>query len=508
VIALLEPQAVERLRDIIAERTGLQFADDRLEPLAEIFRTRMAALGGPTPEAYARRLASADRQEIRVVARSITVAETYFFRYWDHFRAFSEVVIPERLAIRPSLRVLSAGCASGEEPYSLAVMIREHVPHLDSIELSLSGIDINSDALERAVRARYSAWSLRETSVNLRERYFDESGREFRLADSVRSMVAFEERNVAEDSEAFWRRDRFDVIFFRNVMIYFSAEAMAAAVARMTRSLAPGGFLFLGHAETLRGISHDYHLRHTHQTFYYQRRDGSPSRVVEVGLHKAERGEGDSVAKALELTDTSWVSTIERATEQIKRLSGRSPDSPEPVAPPVEVPPSIGPDLTAALELLRQERFVEALDLLPRPPDGADPDLDTELLRAVLLVNRGLLADAEAVCRTILKDGDLNAGAHYLTALCREHAGDRDGAVEHDRTAAYLDPSFAMPHLHLGLLLRRIGEPKRAGEELDRALTLLAYEDPSRILLFGGGFRREALVDICRSAIGSGPRTS
>jgi chemotaxis protein methyltransferase CheR len=116
-------------------------------------------------------------------------------------------------------------------------------------------------------------------------------------------------------------------------------------------------------------------------------------------------------------------------------------------------------------------------------------------------MNRGLLADAEGMCGHILSSDELNAGAHYLMALCREHAGDRAAAVEHDRAAAYLDAGFAMPHLHLGLLVRRTGDVERARSELGRALVLLTNEEPSRILLFGGGFSREALVALCRSEL-------
>jgi chemotaxis protein methyltransferase CheR len=141
------------------------------------------------------------------------------------------------------------------------------------------------------------------------------------------------------------------------------------------------------------------------------------------------------------------------------------------------------------------------MDMLPTLPDDSHVDLDAHLLRAVLLMNRGLLSDAERICDQILSADDLNAGAHYLMALCREHAGDRTAATEHDKTAAYVDPSFAMPHLHMGLMGRRGGDIDLARSELGRALFLLAKEDTARILLFGGGFSRDALVDLCRSEL-------
>jgi chemotaxis protein methyltransferase CheR len=134
-------------------------------------------------------------------------------------------------------------------------------------------------------------------------------------------------------------------------------------------------------------------------------------------------------------------------------------------------------------------------------PPAAARDPDVLLLSATLLVHNGQPGIAEETCRRLLAIDDLNAGAHYLYALCREASGDRTGAVEHDRLAIYLDPGFAMPRLHLGLLAKRAGDRDAARRELFQALALLRREDPSRILLFGGGFGRDALLALCGSAL-------
>src|SRR5262249_27277599 len=107
------------------------------------------------------------------------------------------------------------------------------------------------------------------------------------------------------------------------------------------------------------------------------------------------------------------------------------------------------------------------------------------------------LSEAENICEQILHFDELSAGVHYLMALCREHAGDSSGAANHDRAAAYLDSTFAMPRLHLGLMAKRSADLETARRELSRALPLLDREDASRVLLFGGGFARQALVEFC-----------
>jgi chemotaxis protein methyltransferase CheR len=134
-------------------------------------------------------------------------------------------------------------------------------------------------------------------------------------------------------------------------------------------------------------------------------------------------------------------------------------------------------------------------------PSQLARDPDVLLLRAVLLTHGGQLEIAVEACKEVLAIDDLSAGAHYLLALCREGAGDRQGAVDHDQVATYLDPAFAMPRLHLGLLAQRAGDREAARRELGHALTLLQREDASRLLLFGGGFGREALLALCRSEL-------
>jgi chemotaxis protein methyltransferase CheR len=154
-------------------------------------------------------------------------------------------------------------------------------------------------------------------------------------------------------------------------------------------------------------------------------------------------------------------------------------------------------DLGLALEHLTHERFAQAQRLISDLPSGAREDTDVLLLEAVLLVQGGDLARAEGVCRRLLDRDDMNAGAHYVLGLCREGAGDRAGAVEEHEAAAFLDPGFAMPRLQLGLLARRSGDRELSRRELVKAQALLLREDSARLLLFGGGFNREALIALC-----------
>jgi chemotaxis protein methyltransferase CheR len=244
--------------------------------------------------------------------------------------------------------------------------------------------------------------------------------------------------------------------------MYFTPETARGLVHRISQALIPQGYLFLGHAETLRGITPEFHLCHTHETFYYQQRDAHETEVAQVkppvALHRPVNQASAAAAPC------AW-------------------------------------DLSLVLEAVRQERFADALELIGSLPADSHVDPDALLLRAVLLTNHGRIKESEEVCRRLLALDELNAGAHYLLALCSEHDGDANVAIERGMTAIYLDPGFAMPHLHLGILAKRSGDTVSAQRELSKALVLLASEDASRILLFGGGFSRDALLQLCRTQL-------
>jgi chemotaxis protein methyltransferase CheR len=390
----------------------------------------------------------------------------------------------------------------------LAVLVREALSDLGNWDVKIIGLDVNPAVLAKAAQARYSAWSLRATSEDAKRRYFRADGPDFVLAPAIQKMVTFEERNLVDEDPLFWQSLACDVVFCRNVLMYFTPDKARDVVRRIGGALLPGGFFFLGHAETLRGLTQEFHLCHTHDTFYYRRRDASEAVVATatwVGLSR-EQAE-DSLPAVVEST-ASWVDVIQRASERIATLAdGRSgsPSQDAPLTTPAgQAAATAAPrawDLGLVLEALRQERFSDALELIRSLPPDSHEDPDALLLRAVLLTNNGRLDESEEVCSRLLAVDELNAGAHYLMALCREHAGDSTGAIEHGQTAIYLDAGFAMPHLHLGIMAKRSGDAATAQRELGQALILLGREDASRLLLFGGGFSRDTLLQLCRTEL-------
>jgi chemotaxis protein methyltransferase CheR len=490
---------LDELQSGIAQRLGLHFADDKRAQLAAAAAERMRALGLRGTADYLA-LLGPQADEPSELAALLIVPETYFLRNVEQFNAFA-AIIRARVARGAPVRVLSAGCSTGEEAYSLSIVAHETLGVHGARAVEILGLDIHSAALERARAARYGQWSLRQTPELIRERYFTVEGDRHVVCPAVRERVRFERANLVQDCRKLLEPESFDVVFCRNVLMYFTPEAASQVVETLRQVLRPGGFLFLGHAENLRGLSQGFQLHHAHATFYYER-----------GERSAEDAFGRWTApspslRSLELPPPSslqpgwdgarWTAEVSRASARIAELTSKpaaSPASPLPASGPQ-------PSLQPALELLRNERFADALALLTVRAASAPPDNDALLLEALLRTNHGDPTGAERVCAELLARDELNAGAHYVMALCREQAGDYSAALEHDRTAVYLEPDFAMPHLHLGLMLRRLGQHAAAGREMSVALGLIDREQSSRIVLFGGGFGRDGLRQLCRAEL-------
>jgi chemotaxis protein methyltransferase CheR len=499
------PEDIERFRMLIEDRLGLSCAEWQAERLPSLLRERMNKSSFSDAGGYFDWLSrpGVAEDELGVLAEHLTVGETYFFREGRQIDALLGLALPEllrRATPGEPLRILSAGCSSGEEAYTLAIALRQFLGETARYRVAITGIDMNPAAIRKARQAVYSAWSLRSTPERVRDEWFIEAGQSYRLREEIRSMVSFEERNLLTEDALFWKPRAFDVIFCRNVSIYFSPQATKAVVGRLERSLAPGGFLFLGHSESLRGISEEFELLNTHETFYYRRRG-----AVRPAAASAGSGDDDVLGQLSDASEReSWAEIIHRSAERINAFTKPVPQRPLASSAAASPTPPRTPALATALELFKAERFEEAMALLTAMREAAPTDPDVELLTAVIYSNQGQFDEAERICLRLIRggvQGDRVAAAHYLLGLCYENAGNRARAMDHHRSAIQQDPYFAMPHLHLGLLARRAGDNDGARAEMRLAADLVGCERPDRILLFGGGFHRNALLELCRAEL-------
>ncbi len=250
----LEDAEWKLLNDLIEARFGLAFHGVRREILQSRLQVRLQALRLASFLDYYHYLSAhpGRHEEYTQLALRLTNNETYFFREPHHFQLIASEVVPglgAALASRP-LRVLSAGCSSGEEPYSLAITLLEAGLELRGVRWEIEGCDVNPARIAQARQAVYEGGALRACDPAARQRYFSEVEGRFRLKDRYRRGVRFFEANLV--GQAPWLGEgTYDAILCRNMLIYMSDAAFRLLIERFARWLAPGGYLMLGHSESL-----------------------------------------------------------------------------------------------------------------------------------------------------------------------------------------------------------------------------------------------------------------
>jgi chemotaxis protein methyltransferase CheR len=392
------------------------------------------------------------------------------------------------------VRILSVGCSSGEELYSLAILLRER-GLLGPERVVLRGMDLNPGAIRAARRARYDAWALRGLCPARRDRWFERHGDEYRLVEEIRAAASFEERNLFAPDLARWLPGSVDVLLCRNVMIYFSERAMRRAIACFTEALVPGGFLFLGASETLRGVSDAYEVAFAKDACYYRRRREPVSRPARLTPRTEEALQPPFVPARV---GGEAAHPGRAPLERVGRGSDGAGEALWSARPEAGAERAL---LGPLLDLFEAERFDAALAHIAALPAREATRPGVQLARAAALTTCGRLGEAEHVCAELLMKEGYAAKVHFLLGLCHEAGGDPGAALRHYREATLRDPGFAMGHLHLGLLAGRRGDTVTERMALRVAASQLPYERRDRLLLFGGGFGRGALIEMARARL-------
>ncbi len=262
------------LRDQIYKRTGMWFADNSKYLLQKRLSPRARELNFDSFQKYFYFLQYDPRAETEFdqIYDLVTTNETYFFREPAQLAAFVEEIIPDVLSQKPvkKVRIWSAGCSSGEDPYSLAMLLQE-AGWFDKAAFEIFASDINQQVLQKARRGQYRDSAFRSTEASLREKYFvREADGSWKVKDEVRNRVSFGRLNLYDEARVSLL-GHLDIIFCRNVIIYFDDASKRVVVTNFYNRLIDGGYLLLGHSESLISLSTQFKLRHLKNDMVYQK---------------------------------------------------------------------------------------------------------------------------------------------------------------------------------------------------------------------------------------------
>jgi len=266
-MAEISVEQFQRLSQQIYQKLGLYFDERKIYFLKKRVEKRMEVLGMDDPRDYVFMVTYGDKDglEMQALANLVTTNETYMFREYDQLQAFANHCLPEVLSAKQArgdrtLRIWSAGCSSGEEPYTLAMIVQEVFPQAQSWDCEIVATDIDENMLRHVAGARYGKRSVSDVPVEYREKYLIEDGDEWVVRGRTAALVRARHLNLS-DRMAMRSMRGFDFVFCRNVLIYFDDLSRKAVVDHFYNALNPGGYIFLGHSESVGRASTAFKLK-------------------------------------------------------------------------------------------------------------------------------------------------------------------------------------------------------------------------------------------------------
>jgi chemotaxis protein methyltransferase CheR len=445
------------LSALLKERVGLHIRPDSYSALALAVRARLDGLAPGLPDAAAYlALLGSDQgdEELRRLLPLVTVGKTSFFRDERQFHALRALLpgLRERVHRTASpLRVWSAGCATGEEPYSIAMSCAE--AGFEPGEVELLATDVNPEAVAAAARGLYEARRVREVPVPFLARHFDREGDAWRVRASLRRyLAAIRPHNLVSTTFPAPRYGTWDVVFCRNVIIYFDTPTTQRVLEQFLQALAPGGYLFLGYSESLFRLFDGFELTEVAGAFLYRKPEaGAAAAPPPMPVRRAGRSLPSSPPPVHHLV-----------------LPPRSPAAAPGAPPPGRAAPAPSPPLApqefldGAVALFAEGRFGAARVLLERHLEEGGEDLSVRLTLANLY---GVLRQPDKAAESYqaaLALEPLSAEAHLFYGLHLLQAGQAEGAALELSRALFLDPDLALAHYWLGRCREAQRDPQRA----------------------------------------------
>jgi chemotaxis protein methyltransferase CheR len=488
-----------RFRKLVHVWFGLSFPENRRTDLERGIRQAFASSTCADLDEYYRLLQRRNKGAIERerLVNALTVNETHFFRNAGHFDALINHILPQAIERRRNLRTLriwSAGCASGEEPYSIAMLLRMLLPDIDEWSITILGTDINSESLDRARKGVYGQWAFREERAKLlRPRFFRPRGKRYELSEKVRNMVTLSRLNLMDDAYPAYETNTtlMDLILCRNVTIYFSEYVTREIVSRFYDALVDGGWLVVGHSEHTLGTYRRFQAQTFPGAILYQR-TGQPTVwpkdwewVVGPPVQKEQAAETAPVSQGLDAFKLS-VSDIPVLVPIDVQPQAEAVPALEPVPEPPPEPAEEQDLVEQAREALDFGRSEQARDLLLEAyQDRQEAPVCALLGKAC--ANLGLWEDAQEWCSRAISLDRLALAAYYTLALVSQHRGDLDAAIDAMKKVVYIDRNNILGHFGLADLYHNKGQLPQALKSLDNARRLLGVRGEQELILDSGG---------------------
>ncbi len=487
----IPPEYEKDLVNLVRKFCGIQIFDHQMDKFRQTICQGCRQMNFKSCDSYYRALQDNSLNSAikdNLIA-GITVGESYFFRDHAQMELLQNSILPELISIRRkqkflNLRIWSAGCADGQELYSIVMLLKQLLPDIDKWNLHLLGTDINIHALSRALKACYNDWSFRSTDESIRDTFFTRQKNMWKINDALQHLTKFSYLNLYDDNfpSILSETNAMDLILCRNVFIYFDQQAARVVLKKFYQSLLPGGYLLQGASDMLENKVDDFQFQFYADTCFFQKPD-----VLE-----------DSTA--LEAMDgQSSFTDQETSTETGPSLQEQPPQS-----TPSEQPVSKSyPQETYKniFKHLAEENWEDALqDINNCIETGYNSALIWQF-KAKALANLGQPKEALKACKLSIQIDPQDKHSHFILGLIYMEARQYGKSKDAFGRALYLDRQFVEAHYNLALLHFLQGKYNKAIKYMHNALRICEQENPDRCLHDAAGMTFGRLATILRSEL-------
>jgi chemotaxis protein methyltransferase CheR len=469
-------ELLSSLSEVLATHMALHFPRSRWGDLERMARSTAREAGAADPQAFIQRLLASPwtGEQLETLASHFTINESYLWREPQAFEALATQMLPALIHARENgsrrLRMWSAGCSTGEEPYSMAIALKRMLPALHDWNITILATDINPRAMSKARAGVYGEWSFRNAPPWLTEGYFRmKTDGKWEIAPEIGKMVTFSSLNLAEDSypSPLNNTNAMDVIFCRNVLMYFTPERAQTVGQHLYESLMDDGWLIVSAAELSQRYFSQFASVHFPGTMVYRKGAGNPQPMR-------------APSPATPVTREAFVQPSVSLGADVARL-----------APLIELSPR------------------KLMPLTARPVDARLEKVDHDAPRALgltirALANQGRLAEALTVCDAALAADKLAAGLYYLRATILQELQCEGEAKSALQRALYIAPDFVLAHFALGNLAIRRGDVQTARRYFKNAQSLLSTCREEDILPEAEGLTAGRFLEIIRATMQMG----
>jgi chemotaxis protein methyltransferase CheR len=516
----ISEELLAQCSDFITIRFGLHFPKKRWRDLERGIIRAARELGFTDAQSYIRRflMAQLTGEQTETLVSHLTIGETYFFRDKQSFEALKTHILPpligSRLGREQRLRIWCAGCSTGEEPYSVAILLHRMIADLAKWNITILATDINPVSLRKGIIGEYGDWSFRDAPRWLKETYFTTNGEgRHVISEAIGKMVTFAPLNLAQDLYPALANNTnaMDIVFCRNVLMYFAPDQIKGVIAKFSRSLVDGGWLIVSPCETSHTLFAGFSAEKLNNTIFYLK--GDHGKQMPAQLFEAAGGDMQlpGFYQSPPLEEGAKVGFPDlRPIVPPPPTPSEKPGAESTYASTATYPGQDAPLLTRHEEALlsyRRGEYAEAAAKLVGFLTGIqdEPSSPVYVEAAALLVqayaNQGRFTQALEWSENILAADRLNPRPYYLQATIFQEQGAIDAAIISLNKAIYLDHGFVLAHFALANLNLRNGKMNEAARHLKNAASHLhAYADDD-ILPGSEGMSARRLAEIIASTI-------